>query len=304
MRFKRSMAFGIFALAWLAAQMPAAGQGSTGRGPATYEEQQQRQAWAERRVALSPLRMEWVSIYRNGRVLRAFVTYPAGHRKAPVVLVGHEVFGLTHSTLNTAVEIAQMGYVTIAPDYLSGYGPDGGGTSSLGARAGDIATAIEDGKVDADINAWARYSQGLPQSNGTFVLVGLSWSGGAAYRYALGPNRNPRLKAVFGFYDIAPPITRQGKWHDTPEPGRFPVGHVAIPIFGFYPENDQRVMDTLDVTTQAMKAVRNRFEPVVYKGADHAFMRVGEDPADRNPANIAAVKAALARIQKELARLM
>jgi carboxymethylenebutenolidase len=303
MRFKRSMAVGGLALAWLATQMPAAGQGAAGRGPTTYEEQQQKQAWAERRVALSPLRKEWVSINRNGRVLRAFVTYPVGHRKAPVVLVGHEVFGLTHSTLNTAVEIAQMGYVTIAPDYLSGYGADGGGTPSLGSRAGDIATAIEDGKVDADINAWARYSQGLSQSNGTFALVGLSWSGGAAYRYALGPNRSPKLKAVFGFYDIAPPITRQGQWHDTPDPGHFPVGHVAIPIFGFYPENDQRVMATLDATTQAMKAAGNRFEPVVYKSAEHAFMRVGEDPADRNPANIAAVKAALARIQRELARL-
>jgi carboxymethylenebutenolidase len=273
------------------------------RGPQSYEQQQSRQAWATRKIALSPLRKEWVTIRRGERVLRAMVTYPEGHRKAPVVLVGHEVFGLTDSTLNTAVEIAQMGYVTVTPDYLSGYGPDGGGTSSMGTRAGDMSTSLDDAAVDGDINAWAEYALKLPQSNGKLAIVGLSWSGGAAFRYVLGPNARPELKAVFVFYDVGPPTTRQGRYHDTPEPGLFPVKRIKVPVLGFYPTQDARVMASLPATKQAMEKAGNRFEPVLLAGADHAFMRVGEDPADSNPVNIVAVRQALARLRLELGKL-
>ncbi|RVU03209.1 dienelactone hydrolase family protein [Novosphingobium umbonatum] len=273
------------------------------RGPQTYEQQQRNQAWATRKIALSPLRKEWVTIQRGNRSLKAMVTYPEGQRKAPVVLVGHEVFGLTDSTLNTAVEIAQMGYVTIAPDYLSGYGPNGGGTSSMGSKAGETSTSLEDAEVDADINAWADYGLKLPQSNGKFAIVGLSWSGGAAFRYVLGPSAKPELKGVFVFYDVGPPTTRQARFHSTPEPGILPVGPIKVPVFGFYPTQDTRVIKALPATQEAMRKAGNRFEAIMLEGADHAYLRVGEDPADPNPANIAAVKATLARLKVELGKL-
>lgn len=299
----RILMAGLMALA-----MPAMAQqpGPQQRGPQSYEQQQRNQAWATRKIALSPLRKEWVTIRRGNRTLRAMVTYPANARKGrkgPVVLVGHEVFGLTDSTLNTAVEIAEMGYVTIAPDYLSAYAPDGGGTSSMGTQAGEITTALDDAEVDADINAWADYGRKLGQSNGTFAIVGLSWSGGAAFRYVAGPQVNPALKAVFVFYDVGPPTTSQGQYHSTPKPGAFPVKHFTVPVYGFYPDQDARVMTALPATTEAMRQANNRFYPEIYKGADHAYMRVGEDPTDPNPANIEAVRASLARLGRLLGQL-
>lgn len=89
----------------------------------TYAQQQMAQSWATRKIALSPLRHEWVTVRLGNRELKAFATYPQGKSTGPVVIVGHEVFGLTDSTKNTSDEIAQMGYVTLAPDFLSGLGP-------------------------------------------------------------------------------------------------------------------------------------------------------------------------------------
>ncbi|NOW45280.1 carboxymethylenebutenolidase [Novosphingobium sp. SG751A] len=296
----RMLMAGLMALAMpVLAQQP----GPQQRGPQSYEQQQHNQAWATRKIALSPLRKEWVTIRRGNRTLRAMVTYPTTARKGPVVLAGHEVFGLTDSTLNTAVEIAAMGYVTITPDYLSAYAPDGGGTSSMGTRASETSTALADAEVDADINAWADYGLKLGRSNGTFAIVGLSWSGGAAFRYVAGPHVSPALRGVFVFYDVGPPTTHQGQYHITPEPGTFPVKHFSVPVYGFYPDQDTRVMKALPATVEAMRQANNRFYPEIYKGADHAYMRVGEDPADPNPANIDAVRASLARIGRLLGQL-
>ena len=55
-------------------------------------------------------------------------------------------------------------------------------------------------------------------------------------------------------------------------------------------------MLSIQATKDAMTAADKRYDLVVYDGADHTYMRVREDPADRNPANAAAVKASLARL--------
>ena len=54
-------------------------------------------------------------------------------------------------------------------------------------------------------------------------------------------------------------------------------------MFGFYGENDARIGATLPKSTELMKAAGKKFEPVIYKGAGHGFMRSGEpsNPAVR-----------------------
>lgn len=290
-------------LAMFAALLPLATpvQAQNGPGPQTYAAQQASQAWATRAIAASGLRREWITIPQGNRTLRALVTYPAKAGKVPVVIVGHEVFGLTDSTISTAVSIARMGVITITPDFLSGYGPGGGGTEALAPRsAGDLSTSLDDDAVDADINAWIAWGKALPRANGKVALVGLSWSGGADFRYILGQHADPAVKAVCVFYDVGPPTSTQGKFHGQPQPGTLPVGHIGVPVYGFYPERDARVMASLPATTAAMRAAGNRFDPVIYPGADHAFMRVGADPANTVAANRAAVAASLARLRRIL----
>ena len=181
------------------------------RRPNGFANQQEQQAWATARIAASPLRHEWVAIKHGDRMLRAWVTYPAGAATAPVVLVTHEVFGLTDSTKNTADEIARMGYVTVATDMVSGLAPNGGGTPDFPAGlTGQMMTAMPDQLVNGTFDTYIGWALKLPRSNGKLAMVGLSWGGGASFRYAATPGHNTALKLVCIFFDVGPPTVTQG----------------------------------------------------------------------------------------------
>lgn len=273
--------------------------------PLTWQDQQRAQAWAGAALRASPRRHEWVEIALGGRTLKAFVTYPEGERRAPAVLVLHEVFGLTDSTLATADAISEMGYVTIAPDMLSSFAPDGGGTSAFPTvrLAGDFMTVLPDETVDASLNAWADYATHLPGTDGRFAIAGLSWGGGAAFRYAASARHRRNLQAVFVFYDVGPPAVTQGTARFAKNVPPLSVERIDVPVYGFYPDQDARVMASLAATRSAMTTAGKKFDAVVYTGAEHAYMRVGADPANRNPANAAALKASQARLKTVLGGL-
>lgn len=266
------------------------------------------QSFSTEKLAKSPRRREWVTIPLGNRKLGAFVIHPQTAKKTGVVLVLHEAFGLTDSTVNTADEVAAMGYIAIVPDMLSGYGPGGGGTSAFphDTRAlGDTLDMIEDESIYPDLNAWADYGNKLPQANGKFAIVGLTWGGGVAFRYALSAPR-PDLKAVFVFCVSGPPEYNQGPAHFHKGIHDWPVVHTNVPVYGFYGSKDltgppdSPVLYSLPSTKRAMAAVGNFYDPVVYDGAEHAFMRIGEDPKNDNPANAAADQASLIRLEKLL----
>ena len=285
----------------LQAQTPAAANGAT----QTWADQQKSQAFATAKLAKSPRRNEWATIQSGNRKLTAWVDYPAVTGKVPVVLVLHEVFGLTDSTRNTADEIAAMGYITITPDMLSGYGPGGGGTSSFPTTrsAANTLDLLEDEVVDKDLEAWMDYANRLPQANGKLGIVGLTWGGGLAFRYAVTQPRKD-LKAVFVFCVAGPPVYNQGPIHHDKLINDWPVHKSAVPVYGFYGSRDLTsptpVLQTLDASKAAMAAAGNFYDPVVYEGAEHAFMRIGEDPANGNPANAAADQASLTRLRRLL----
>jgi carboxymethylenebutenolidase len=284
------------------AQSPAAGVPPTGSGP-TWAEMQKSQSWAARNLEKSSSHQEWVTTSNAGRTLKAWLVYPGTKDKLPGVLVLHEVFGLTDSTRNTAAQIAAMGYLVITPDMLSGLGPEAGNTDSFPSSriASQTLTGLQDEVVNAELNAWADYGSKLPRSSGKFAVVGLSWGGGAAFRYAAAHPKN--LKAVFVFYDVGPPTITQGPTRATAT-GSFPVGAINVPVYGFYPSKDSRVMASLQATKNAMAAAGKAYDPVIYEGAEHAYMRIGSDPADTNPANAAAVEQSLARLQTLLKQVL
>jgi carboxymethylenebutenolidase len=272
---------------------------SQGRSDQGWAARQKVQAWATQKLAKSPRRSEWVKISSGNRTLKAWVDYPEVKGNVPVVLVLHEVFGLTDSTRNTADQIASMGYIAITPDMLSGYGPNGGDSDSFeppSAAPSPTITGLTDEAVNGDLNAWADYAAKLPDSNGKLAIVGLSWGGGATFRYVTSTQRKD-LKAVFVFYDVGPP----------PETQRYPtapatvsVAKISVPVYGFYPSEDTRVVASLPATKDAMAAAGKAYDPVVYEKAEHAFMRLGADPSNGNPANAAACDASLARLEKLL----
>jgi carboxymethylenebutenolidase len=229
----------------------------------------QAQDWAKANLDKSPRHREWVPIKYGNRVVNAFVVYPEVKDKAPVVLVIHEIFGLSDWARSMADELAAAGYIAIAPDLLSGFGPKGGGSSDFPDQDAAVKAVsnLNAGTVTADLNATADYAKKLPASNGKLAVVGFCWGGGNSFRFAT--NRKD-LSAAFVFYG--------------PGPDPDAIKSIQAPVYGFYAGNDSRIGATIPATTEAMKAAGKKYEPVTYAGAGHGFMRAGEAP-DASPDN-------------------
>jgi len=233
------------------------------------------QDWAKQRLAKSPRHQEWVKVKNGTREVNSFVVYPENKDKATAVIVIHEIFGMTDWVQSLTDQLAEAGYVAIAPDLLSGMGPNGGGTSSLTGNA--VSQAIRDlppDQITGDLNAVADYISKVPASNGKIVVTGYCWGGGQSFRYA---TNNPNLKAAFVFYGPAP-----GGADGTPD--KAALAKITAPVYGFYAGNDARINATLPKTIEAMTELKKTFDPVTYEGAGHGFMRAGEAP-DANEAN-------------------
>ena len=232
-------------------------------------EAEETQEWAKQRLAKSPRHQEWVTVKNGNREVSSFVVYPEVKNKATAVVVIHEIFGMSDWVQSLTDQLAEAGYIAIAPDLLSGMGPNGGGTSSLGG-GNAVGQAIRDlppDQITGDLNAVADYVGKLPASNGKIVVAGFCWGGGQTFRYA---TNNPKIKAAFVFYGPAP-ATAEG-------PDKTALARITAPVYGFYAGNDARINATLPATTTAMGELKKTYDPVTYEGAGHGFMRAGDAP--------------------------
>ena len=221
------------------------------------------QDWAKTRLEKSSRHGEWVQYKSGDRTIKGFVVYPERKEKTPVVIVIHEIFGLTDWVRSICDQLAESGVIAIAPDLLSGQTYE----DIDGARK--AISELPKEQVQADLDATAEYAlKKIPAANGTIAVCGFCWGGGWTFSYA---NMNSKLKAAYSFYGVA-----------ADDPSK--VANIACPIYGFYGENDARVDSTIPKAEELMKAAGKKYEPIIYKGAGHGFMREGEMPS-ANDAN-------------------
>ena len=222
------------------------------------------QDWAKARLEKSPRHLEWVTVKHGGRDVKCFVGFPEVKTKATAVVLIHEIFGLSDWVRGMVDQMAAAGYIAIAPDFLSGTGPNGGGTDSLGGPDGARGKiqGLAQTQVDADLDAAVAYVKKLDACNGKVVVGGFCWGGGKTFLYGV---HNPDIKAGLVFYGSA------AKTEDMPK--------IKAPIYGFYGSNDARINAGIPAAIEGMKAAGKIYEPVTYEGAGHGFMRAGEDPA-------------------------
>jgi carboxymethylenebutenolidase len=235
----------------------------------TLSAQEWSQPWARERISKSPRHSEWATVKHDGRSVETLIVYPESKDKRPVVLIIHEIFGLSDWAQELADEVAAAGYIAVAPDLLSGAGPNGGRTKDF--AAGGVMEAIgklPPDQVTADLNAAADYGLKLPAANGKLYVAGFCWGGSQTFRFAT--NRGD-LSGAFVFYGGPP--------------DRAAMSKIKAPVYGFYGGNDARIDATIPETTEAMKAAGKTYDPVTYESAGHGFMRAGETPDDSNPAN-------------------
>src|ERR1700733_5228774 len=92
------------------------------------------QDWAKATLLKSPRHSENVPLKHGDRTVQAFVVYPEVKQKAPVVVMIHEIFGLSDWAKEMADELAAQGFIVVAPDLLTGAGPNGGGTDAFAGQ--------------------------------------------------------------------------------------------------------------------------------------------------------------------------
>jgi carboxymethylenebutenolidase len=208
------------------------------------------QDWARATLEKSPRHREWVTIKHDGRSVETFVVYPESKGKTPVVLIIHEIFGMSDWVEDLADQVAAAGYIAVAPDLLSGMGPNGGRSSDFAeGKTMEAISHLNPDQVTADLNAAADYALKIPASNGKLFVGGFCWGGSQTFRFAT--NRGD-LAAAFVFYG-GPPEKEA-------------MVRIKAPVYGFFAGNDARIGAMIPDAIAQMKAAGRTFDIVTYDG--------------------------------------
>lgn len=231
---------------------------------------------AANRLATSPRHGEWVLVDTAGGPVNSWIVYPERSDAAPVVVVIHEIYGLSDWVRSIADELAAAGFIAIAPDLLSGKGPNGGGTSSLESPVRAIRD-LDPEEVKLRLNGVAEYGMNLPAAARSFGVVGFCWGGSTSFRYA---TQQPQARAAVVYYGSAPSAED--------------LANLSVPVLGLYGGNDNRVNATIEPAQQTLADTGARYEIEVYEGAGHGFLRA-QDHEQLATANTRAARAAWPR---------
>jgi carboxymethylenebutenolidase len=230
---------------------------------------------AAEQLKKSPRHGEYVDIKVPGASvpMTTWVVYPERKEKAGVVIVIHEIFGLTDWIRGVADQLAEDGFIAVAPDLLSGKGPKGGGTAELGEEATKVIRSLTPEEVTSALNAIREYAMTLPASNGKTATVGFCWGGSTSFAYAAS---QPALNAAIVYYGTSPQESAA-------------YARIKAPVLGLYGGNDARVNATIPTAEEQMKKAGVAYHPHTFEGAGHGFLRQQDG---QNGANMKATEQA------------
>jgi carboxymethylenebutenolidase len=228
---------------------------------------------AEARLLASPRHGEW-AVIRSGRdSIRAWVVYPERATRAPVVLVVHEIFGLSHWVRAVADQLAADGFLAIAPDLLTmkdiPAGPDGAPAPEHARR--EIAT-LAPADVHRYLRAVAAWGMALPAAAPRYGIVGYCWGGTVSFTHAI---ESAALGAAVVYYGSSPDTAR--------------LASIRAPVLGLYAGDDARVNATVPDARTTMERHGRTFNVHFFAGSGHGFLRQQDG---RDGANYAATRAA------------
>lgn len=240
------------------------------------------------RLNASPRHQEWIAVKNGDKTVHTWVVYPETSEKRPVVILIHENRGLNDWARGMADQMAEAGYIAVAPDLLSEFSVTQKKTSDFPNEdaARDALSTLKPDDVTSDLQAVADWAKTIPASNGKLVSAGFCWGGSQSFRFATASDD---LAAAMVFYGTGPEDAAA-------------YAKISSPVFGFYGGADARVNATIDASKQHMTAAGKQYDYKIYEGAGHAFMRSGEDP-NGEAANVAARNAAWQRAKEILAEL-
>ncbi len=223
----------------------------------------------------SPRHGEYVDVKVPGSAapITTWVVYPERKDKAGVVVLIHEIFGLTDWARGVADQLAKDGFIAVAPDLLSGKGPKGGGTAELGENATKVIRTLTPQEVTAALDAVREYAIKLKAANGKSAVIGFCWGGSQSFAYAA---HQPGIAGAVVYYGTSPEDTAAYE-------------RIQAPVVGFYGGDDARVDATIPTAVENMKKLAKSYVPHVFEGAGHGFLRQQDG---RDGANLKAAQQA------------
>jgi carboxymethylenebutenolidase len=232
---------------------------------------------AKAALEASPRHGEYVDVKADGSAVRTWIVYPERKDKTGVVILIHEIFGLSDWMRAVADQVAREGFIAVVPDLISGHGPGGGGTESAGSRDDvvKLVRAVTPEEATARLDAVRAYAIKLPAANGKSATMGFCWGGGKSFAYAVS---QPALDGAVVFYGTSPETADLAK--------------IKAPVLGHYGGDDARVNATIAPAEAEMKKLAKTYEPHVYDGAGHGFLRA---QTGREGANLKATQQAWPR---------
>lgn len=206
--------------------------------------------------------------------VRAWVVYPERSTKAPVVVVIHEIFGLSTWIRGVADQLAADGFIAIAPDLLTGKATPAAGSDTLTqAVATSTIRTLKSEDVQRQLAAVGKYGMSLPAALHSYGVVGFCWGGGTSFAHAVTSPEG--LDATVVYYGTSPALSS--------------LSSVRVPVLGLYAGDDARVGATVPPADSAMRAMGKTFDVHSFAGAGHGFLRQQDG---KNGANMAATRQA------------
>lgn len=207
----------------------------------------------------SPRHHEWVDIRTpDGTIVKSFVVFPESKNRTGVVIVIHENRGLNDWARAVADQLAEDGFVAIAPDMLSGKGPNGGNTDSIAPdQATRLIGQLTNDEINARLEAVRHYAIQMPAGNGSVGMVGFCWGGARVFNYAV---HQPALTAGVVYYGTAPQ-----------DPAL--LDRIRTPLLGLFGEDDARVNTTVNAALPIINKDKKQLDAHMYPGAGHGFLR-------------------------------
>lgn len=220
------------------------------------------------RLARSPRHGEWAMI-RTGPSdsVRAWVVYPERATKAPVVLVVHEIYGLSTWIRGVADQLAADGFIAIAPDLLTGKVVPAPGSDTLTQAAASAAIrALPAADVQRQLAAVGQYGMSLPAAEKRYGTIGFCWGGSTSFMHAVASP--PGLGGSVVYYGSSPADSL--------------LSRVTVPVLGLYASDDARVNATIAPAEAVMRSLGKSYVTHSFAGAGHGFLRQQDGKAGAN----------------------
>jgi carboxymethylenebutenolidase len=247
------------------------------------------------RLAASPRRREWVKVpFEAGSkdTIMAWIVYPSAPRgKSPVVVVVHDITGLSTWARAVADQAAAEGFIAVSPDFTSRLRAAPKETELPRDSAGKLMAMVNSGERNRIIDAVASYAMAQPSADRRYGVIGYCWGGGTVFMHVV----NGGVRGFAGgvaFYGLP--------YMNGAVPAGDSLAKITVPVMLFNGAKDARIGAAMPAVDSAMRALGKSYVSTNYDGAVHGFMRSQDDPkATRDmveeAANLAATKDAWPR---------